>query len=66
MYSASLTTMPPVSISSKRLAFVSGDAVDAVARDAGLVAHDGAALAGDAIEEGGFADVRPSNDYDRR
>ena len=29
-----------------------GDAVDAVARDAGLVADDGAALSGDAIEEG--------------
>ncbi len=33
------------------------EAVDAVAGDAGLVADDGAAGAGEAVEEGGFADV---------
>ena len=39
-------------------------AVDAVAGDAGLVADDGAARAGEAIEEGGFADVGASHDRD--
>ena len=37
-------------------------AVDAVAGDAGLVADDGAARAGEAIEEGGFADVGAAHD----
>ena len=40
------------------------EAVDAVAGDAGLVADDGAAGAGEAIEEGGFADVGAAADGD--
>ncbi len=39
-------------------------AVDAVAGDAGLVADDGAAGAGEAIEEGGLADVGAAADGD--
>ena len=42
---------------------VIGDALNAVARDAGLVADNGAALPGDAIEQGGFSDVRPAHDH---
>ena len=34
---------------------------DAVARDTRLVVHDGDATARDAVEERGFADVRPTN-----
>ena len=41
-------------------------AVDAVAGDAGLVADDGAAGAGEAIEEGGLADVGAAADGDER
>jgi ribosomal-protein-alanine N-acetyltransferase len=40
------------------------EAVDAVAGDAGLVADDGAAGAGEAIEEGGLADVGAAADGD--
>ena len=39
-------------------------AVDAIAGDAGLVADDGAARAGEAIEEGGFAYVGAAADGD--
>ena len=41
-------------------------AVDAVAGDAGLVADDGAAGAGEAVEEGGLADVGAAADGDQR
>ena len=47
-------------------AFVRRGAVDAIARNAWLIADDRAALSGDAVEKGGFADVRPSDDYYRR
>ena len=43
-------------------AAVRGLAVDPVARDARLVADDGAALAQDAVEESGLADVGPAHD----
>ena len=38
---------------------------DAVAGDAGLVVNDGDALADDAVEEGGFADIRAADDGDQ-
>ncbi len=41
-------------------------AVDAVARDAGLVADDGAARAGEAVEERALADVGAAADGDQR
>ena len=45
-------------------AFVSRETVEAVPRDSGLVAHDGAALSGDPVEERGLADVgTPHDDY---
>ena len=43
-------------------AVVFGGAVYAVARDAGLIAHNGAPLSGDAIEKCGFTNVGPSHD----
>ena len=42
-----------------------GFAVDAVAGDAGLVGDDGAARAGEAIEERGLADVGAADDDER-
>jgi hypothetical protein len=39
-------------------------AIDAVAGDAGLVTDNGAATAGEAVEEGGFAHVGPADDGD--
>jgi hypothetical protein len=46
---------------------VDGDAADAVARDAGFVADDGAARAGDCVEERGLAHVGSAdNDDDRQ
>ncbi len=39
-------------------------AMDAVARDARLIAHDGTALTRDAVEKSGLADVRPAYDHD--
>jgi len=42
------------------------EAVDAVAGDAGLVANDGTAGAGEAIEEGGLAYVGAAADGDER
>ena len=36
----------------------------AITRDAGLIVHDRDGAAGEAIEEGGFADVRPADDGD--
>ena len=62
--SSSLGMMPPVSISSNFAAAVGGFAVDAVAGDAGLVAHDRAALADDGVEESGLADIGPADDDD--
>ena len=58
-------TMPPVSTTSKGLPSHIGGAVDAVAGDAGFVGDDGAARAGEAIEERGFADVGAADDYER-
>jgi siroheme synthase (precorrin-2 oxidase/ferrochelatase) len=40
-----------------------GGAVDTVPRDAGLVAYDGAPLSGDAVEQGGFSDIRPAHNH---
>ncbi len=37
-------------------------AIDAVAGDAGLIADDGAAAAGESVEEGGLADVGAADD----
>ena len=42
-----------------------GFAIDAVARDAGLVGDDGAARAGEAIEERGLAHIGASDDDER-
>ena len=39
-----------------------GGAVEAVARDAGLVADNGAASSDDAVKQRGLADIRPAND----
>jgi hypothetical protein len=39
-------------------------AVDAVARDARLVGDDGAARAGEAVEQGGLAHIGASDDND--
>ena len=41
-----------------------GLGADAVARDAGLVVHDGDAPADDAVEQGGLADIGPADDGD--
>ena len=49
----------------ERVAAPIGFAVDAVAGDAGLVGDDGAARAGQAIEERGLADVRAADDHER-
>ena len=46
-------------------AVVFGEAVQAVAGDAGLVAHDGAALPGNAVKEGRFSDIGPAHDDHR-
>ena len=46
-------------------AVVFGRAHDAVARDAGLIADNGAPLSGDAIEEGGLSYVGPAHDDHR-
>ena len=43
---------------------VIGDAFDPVARDPRLVADNGPALSGDAIEQCGFSYVRPTHDND--
>ena len=48
----------------KGAAFPVCGAVDAVAGDAGLVGDNGAARAGEAIEERGLAHVGASDDYD--
>ena len=45
-------------------AFPVGGAVDAVARDAGLVGDDRAARAGEAIEQRGLTHVGASDDHD--
>ena len=47
-------------------AVVLGESVDAIARDSGFVADDGAPLPRDAIEQGGFSDVRPAYDGHER
>jgi len=41
---------------------VLGSAVDTVARDARLIADDGAPLSRNSIKEGGLSDVRPAHD----
>ncbi len=43
-----------------------GGAVDAIAGDAGLVGDDGAARAGEAVEERGLADVGPADNDQQR
>ena len=62
MYSWSCTTMPPVSISFEAPAVVFGSPMDPVARDAGFIPDDGAALSCDAIEKSGLSDVGPAHD----
>ena len=42
------------------------EAVFTVAGEAGLVGHQGVAAAGEAVEEGGFADVGPPHQGDHR
>ena len=54
--------MPPVSTSVKALSAPFGLGGDAVAGDAGLVVDDGDAPAGDAIEQGGLADIGSADD----
>jgi hypothetical protein len=41
-----------------------GKPVDAVARDAGLIADDGAPLPCNAIEEGGLSNIGPPHNHD--
>ena len=62
MRSGSSGTMPPVSTTRAVLAGPLDFAVDAVAGDAGLIADDGAAGAGEAVEERGLADVGAAAD----
>jgi len=57
--------MPPVSTISRARAAPFGFAIDAVAGDAGFVGDDGAARAGQAIEERGLAHVGASEDHQR-
>ena len=45
---------------------VCGLAIDPVARNARLIAHNGAALSGDRVKEGRFSDVRSADDDDGR
>ncbi len=48
------------------LAFMRGPAFNTIPRNARLVTHDRAALAGDPVEQRGLTDIRPSHDNDRR
>src|ERR1700729_4192620 len=50
----------------KSPAAINGLTVDSIARDSRLIAHNGAALAQDYVEQSGLADVGASHDDNRR